>query len=240
MQNFAIVSKQKKNAVIMVKTARRLGFAESKSPEFIICIGGDGTFLRAEQKYPSVPKLLIKDSDVCHKCDNLEYDSTFMSIAKGHYTLQKHMKLEATLEREKMLAANEINVRNRLPIHAIRFSVTIGKDIYPLIGDGVVVSTPFGSTGYYYSIAKKKFARGIGIAFNNVTERVVHRVVNDKELVKIRLLRHDADLTVDNDPKILTLREGQELVVRASKECAKIVVVTEDKSHLPFRHPRTK
>jgi len=39
-----------------------------------------------------------------------------------------------------------------------------GKVLVPnLIGDGLIVASPYGSSAYFYSIAKKKFKKGLGL-----------------------------------------------------------------------------
>ena len=239
MLRFRIVAKDKAVAGKVRKTAVRLGLKPSDKPEFIISIGGDGTFLRAERMFPGIPKLLIKDSDTCQRCDDLEYDDIFMCMAGDEFTIQKHMKLEGRLNSKKFLAVNDFVVRNRLQMRAIRFSVIIdNKDIYPLIGDGVVIASPFGSTGYFHSITKHRFTKGIGVAFNNVTTKIRHRILNKSSIVSVRLHRHDADLTVDNDLKIQTIKEDQTLIVKASDKYAKIIHPKKKRWALPFRQRR--
>jgi NAD+ kinase len=240
MKNFSIFARDKEDARKIKETALRLGLAIGK-PDFIISVGGDGTFLRAERRHPGIPKLLIKDSNVCNKCDNLEYDGLFQSILNDEYEIEEHLKLKGYVNGSKHIAVNDFSVRNRLPIHAIRFSVTINKkQIYPLIGDGIVIASSFDSTGYYKSITKKSFSKGIGLAFNNVTENIRHRVLDKGAVVRVKLLRHDADLTVDNDQNIITLKEGQELTVCSSKQKARVIHVRQRKWSLPFSLGRRK
>jgi len=238
MLKFAIVSKDPKSTRKISDAATRLGFTRSAKPEFIISLGGDGTFLRAERKYPGIPKLLIRDSNVCQKCDNLEYDQVFMCIAGEEYRISKHMKIEAVFRKKAYTATNDFAIRNRNPTRAIRFSVGVGQDVYPLIGDGVVISSPFGSTGYFYSIARKSFKSGMGIAFNNVTTGLKSRVVNNSQEIVVELLRHDADFTVDNDPRIMTIKEGETVVFKPSKHYAQLIHLKPKKWKLPFRRHR--
>ena len=73
----------------------------------------------------------------------------------GKYKIENQIKLEIIIKGKKILCLNDFVLRNKNPYEAIRFTVN-GKE---KIGDGVVVSTPFGSTAYFNSITKKKFKK---------------------------------------------------------------------------------
>jgi NAD+ kinase len=124
-----------------------------------------------------------------------------------------------------VIALNEFTLRNASQIHAIRFEIEVNRKKINgiLIGDGVIVSTPFGSTGYFYSIAKKSFDKGIGIAFNNLTKHIRPIILNEDARVKIKLMRGTALLSHDNDPHMVRLHEGDTLEVRKAKEVARII-----------------
>ncbi len=228
MESFNIVGKNRKSVDALEKTLLRLGFEFRKyKPDMIISLGGDGTYLYSERKYPGIPKLLVRDSDICTKCSNLEFDRLFMKIRLKNYVLMENIKLQAVFRRKRHIAANDVVIRNRHPIQAVRFEVSIdGKTMGLVIGDGIVVSTPFGSTGYHYSITKKKFSEGIGLAFNNPTKPVRNRLLDENSVVRIKLIRHDAYLVFDNDPGILTMKEGEKVTVRKSRMIARIIKVT--------------
>lgn len=225
MQKIYIVGKNRQNVNKLKETVKKLGFQYSKlSPGIVISLGGDGTFLYSERKYPGIPKLLMRDSRICQKCNNLEFDEMLMKISLNDYTTVNHMKLEARYKNKKYTAVNDFVIRNKVPVQALRFEIIVGnRPVQKLIGDGIVVSTPFGSTGYYNSISRMKFKKGIGIAFNNTTTPVKHLVLNESSIVKIKILRHKAYFGTDNDPAIKTLKPKESLTIRKSRSYAKIV-----------------
>src|SRR3989344_1605608 len=92
-----------------------------------------------------------------------------------------------------------------------------------LIGDGIVVATPFGATGYYYSITQKSFKKGIGLAFNNMTKPINHLVLNEKAKIKVRIVRSDTTVAGDNDPHVISIKEGDEVEIRKSDKIARII-----------------
>ena len=92
-----------------------------------------------------------------------------------------------------------------------------------MIGDGVVVATPYGSTAYFHSITGKRFPKGIYMAFNNPTKTM--KPVRIKDKVKIKIKRENAMVFADNCRKIFMLRPGDEVIIKKSREKAMFVKV---------------
>lgn len=199
------------------------------NPDVIISYGGDGTLLSAERKFPGIPKLPIRDSKVCKKCSEHKTETLLKDLSEGKIDLKIFPKLQAKFGEEDILAINDIVVRNSTPMHALRFKVFKNNSpITPeiIIGDGVVATTPFGSTGYYQSITRKTIDRGFALAFNNTTVNIepIHFSENDK--IKVIIVRGPGSLSSDNNPKLLNLREHDEITIFPSTHHAKIYVKT--------------
>lgn len=193
------------------------------NPEVIITYGGDGTLLSAERTYPGIPKLPIRDSKICKKCLNHQDETVLKKLVAGKLSLKEYKKLETTIFYKTLFALNDFVIRNTLPIHTIRFQVT-SETSHPelLIGDGIVLSTPFGSTGYFKSITGQTFEKGFGLAFNNTTEKLTPIFFKDKDIVTFKLVRGAATLSFDNNPDIFNIDEGSEVMFRLSNKTAKI------------------
>ena len=60
-----------------------------RNPDYVITLGGDGTVLFSERKFPQVPKLIIKRSRICRKCDYAfsEVDKVLKKIKQGKYMI---------------------------------------------------------------------------------------------------------------------------------------------------------
>ena len=200
-----------------------------RNPDFIICYGGDGTVLFTERTIPEVPKLIIKTSRVCRKCDYTSKDlkSLLFSIKKGNYCLHKKMKLEAEVKCKKLVGLNEIQVHLKLPIYAVRFSLSVnGIEYKELIGDGVIISTVFGSTGYYKATGGKSFDKGIGISFNNLHNIDAESfVVQEDSVVKLTIIRGPAWLLADNNQDFIELNIGDSVNIRRSQSVANFIYV---------------
>jgi NAD+ kinase len=199
------------------------------NPDFILCYGGDGTVLFTERTIPEIPKLIIKTSRICRKCDyNLKQLKNLISnIKKGNYCLQKKMKLEAEAKGKKLVGLNEIQVHLKLPIYAVRFSLSVnGRDYKKLIGDGVIIATVFGSTGYYKATGGKSFEKGIGISFNNLHNIDEESfVVKENSVVKSAIIRGPAWLLADNNENFIELDAGDTVTVKRSESVANFIYV---------------
>jgi len=196
-----------------------------KNPDLVVSYGGDGTLLVTERVFPGVPKLSIKNSATCQKCYDVSLAGALEKIKNQEYEIEKMIKLEASVNgKESLVCVNDFVIRNDVPTHALRFEVQVGdKKIKHLIGDGLVVSTPFGSTGYYSSISRRTFPRGIGLAFNNLTKPRKHLVVGDNSLINVEIKRRTGVLVADNNPKLINLKEGDLITIKKSEEFAQVI-----------------
>ncbi len=134
-----------------------------RNPDFIISYGGDGTVLFSEREFPQVPKLVVKKLNICRKCDYAFSEIKYLlpKIRDGKFKIINEIKLETNINNNRLMALNEIQIRAKLPVYALRFSISVnGKEHCDLIGDGVIVATPFGSTGYYKSTGGKNSPKG--------------------------------------------------------------------------------
>jgi len=207
------------------------GFSVAEAdPDFILCYDGDGTVLFSERKLPEVPKLIVKTSRPCRKYDYAlgELKNLLSEIREGKYCLYKKMKLETEAKGKKLVGLNEIQIHPKLPIHAIRFSLFIaGEEYKDLIGDGVIVATPFGSTGYYKATGGKRFTKGIGVSFNNLHNKNIESfVIPESSVVELKIIRGTAGLFADNDEDLIELQAMDAVTIRKSESIANFIYVS--------------
>lgn len=216
---------QKKNEIEPL--LEQSGYTVAPHPEFVVSYGGDGTLLQAEYLFPGIPKIVLRASRVCKQCSHLSNDEVLSRVREGSFSIQEIAKLTISCGEQSMEAINDIVVHNADPRHAIRYRITI--DGVPLggeiIGDGIVVATPFGSTGYYRSITDSSFQVGIGLAFNNSTEQSDHVVLREEAIIALSLLRGPATVYADNQERFLEINAGETAHVRTSANVARLVRV---------------
>ena len=197
-------------------------------PDLVISYGGDGTLMRAEIAWPGIPKLIIKGSTICKLCNPLPNEEVLRRVTVGEDTIRDVWKLEAAVGDAVLIGLNDIVLHNENPRHAIRYRLDIsgqGDLGHEIIGDGIVVATPFGSTGYYRSITHSFFEVGVGLAFNNSTERFDHMVLRDNSIITATIVRGPAAIYADNHMDVRVLHEGDLITIRRSDQFARIITV---------------
>lgn len=128
--------------------------------ELIVCIGGDGSFLETLRKYnfPDIPFIGINTGHLgffqeLHP-DGL--DEFIFKYKQGKYEVQHLKTVKAVVtageDQFEYKGLNEILIKGEVS-RAIHLNISIGDSfIERFSGDGILVSTPAGSTAYNYSL----------------------------------------------------------------------------------------
>ena len=214
------------------------------APELIIAHGGDGALIGAEREHPGIPKIGIRDNRNCQKCEDHEDAAVIERLVSGETETTQLMKLSAVVDSRTFLGVNDVFLRNADIRSAVRFSVYVNEERVTdeIIGDGLVASTPFGSSAYFRSITNTVFRTGIGIAFNNCTEILHHFVLSESDEVRVHIVRGPAEITSDNCPETGRVEDSDDIVIRRHEETAAVIAVdTLRCSFCRYRHaPRRR
>jgi len=186
-----------------------------EKPDVVIAYGGDGALLGAERDFPGVPKCPIRDRRGSPKCPDHTVEGTLARLLAGTLQVSRLITLEAAAGARRIAGINDVVVNKRIISSAVRYRLWLGDELYKnqIVGDGLVIATPFGSTGYYRSITHSLFRVGIGLAFNNSTEPLDHLVVAQETQIRVEVLRGPAVLLADNNPSRISLRQGDVVTV---------------------------
>jgi NAD+ kinase len=209
----------------LVRGAGLAVVADAADADLLVCYGGDGSLIGAERDHPHVPKLGLRRDDSCAKCERHRDAVVVERLAKGKLPQERLLKLEARCGKIRLAAMNDVIFRNADPRSAVRFRVSLNGAVVTeeVIGDGVVIATPFGSSAYFRSITHLTFRAGLGIAFNNCTDFQPHLVVAERDVVSITLTRGPATLASDNDPRQYPMQTGDVLTVRRATKPARVL-----------------
>jgi len=213
----------------------------SDSADVVICYGGDGTLLLAEARWPGVPKVPIRNSRRGNRCIPHPADQVIARLVAGQLARVEFIKLEGRVRRQgsdllaPTVAMNEFNVHMGHINAAVRFSLMLDAEPYlgghEIIGDGVIVCTPFGSTAYYNQLTRGIFHAGLGIAFKSTPDHTSHLVVDERTSISVRITRGPAVLAYDNATTYVTLEEDDELLIQ--RHAAPAILLAWG----PVRHP---
>ena len=163
-----IFSNNKDNSVDAAKRVRRIltdrdfGIIDeySENADLLICIGGDGTFLSFVHKcrFPSAPILGVNTGHLGFFQESSPeiMEESIDDFISGRYTLQNIKPVQArivtTRNEFQRIGLNEILVRGQFS-HVSQFEVSIDDTkVQDFSGDGILISTPVGSTAYNYSL----------------------------------------------------------------------------------------
>jgi len=127
-----------------------------KSADLIICLGGDGTIMhlaRATAPY-EVPMLTVNlgRKGFIAELEAKDLDKVIEVSAMEHYRIEKRMMLDVKVSRRGQIICEEYALNDAVTRGATRL---IDMEVYTdhqlitkFSGDGVIVSTPTGSTAY--------------------------------------------------------------------------------------------
>ena len=128
----------------------------------VLVLGGDGTVLRASALSTSrgIPILGINLGTLGYlaEIDKREWKSALKRVFKGEYEVEERMLLEAHKEGggadygSDMPALNDVVFSRKGPLRIMSYDIFVGGEpLYSFKADGVIVSTPTGSTAYNLS-----------------------------------------------------------------------------------------
>uniref|UniRef100_UPI0040481864 NAD(+)/NADH kinase n=1 Tax=Aliarcobacter sp. TaxID=2321116 RepID=UPI0040481864 len=128
-----------------------------KKVDFLVSVGGDGTLLsvvRKSFKYEK-PVLGINLGTLGFLTDiSMEQLETFIKDFKNNiYKIDSRMMIEGSVNLNNFVAFNDIVISRNSISSMIKIDARIdGKPFNTYYGDGVIVSTPTGSTAYNLSV----------------------------------------------------------------------------------------
>ncbi len=133
------------------------------STDILVVLGGDGTFLRAARACAQVdvPLLGINLGKVgfLSKAEAHELEDVLVQLVGAEYRIDERMALEGRIltggrgtDSWPYVALNDVVIARGALARVCRLDVSIGRShLATFVADGLVVSSPTGSTGYSFS-----------------------------------------------------------------------------------------
>ncbi len=211
---------------------------EIQNADFVICFGGDGTILHMAKTATrhNVPILGVNIGTMgfmaeleCSELDQLR------RLATGDFTIDSRMMLDVTVQRDRNIIFHEMCLNDAVVTKGavariVHLSVSCdGVQAMECGGDGVIVATPTGSTGYNLSAGGpivEPDTQSIlitPICAHDLLSRCI--VASPDRVVTVELTRNarrNAFLSVDGG-KAVKLSMGDVTTVRRSNKQTKLI-----------------
>src|SRR5262245_952736 len=150
----------KQHAEIAVVDLRQEEVLAAFPADMALVLGGDGAILRAARQmgYRQVPVLGINLGKLGFLADLSPDDlrTCFPRVVQGQFRVTRHVMFECVLEtpaeKRTFLGLNEVVLHTGATFHMIELDLSVdGEKVTRFGGDGLILSTPIGSTGHSLS-----------------------------------------------------------------------------------------
>lgn len=186
--------------------------------DMIIILGGDGTLLRTQSKMTKEIPIFGINMGTVGFLTEIEVKDTFKTlkkILKGDYFIEKRSKLKVSHENHHFNALNEVVIVTDTPSKMLHFEIEVdGEVVEEFRADGLIVSTPSGSTAYSMSAGGPIVDPNIGafiiIPICPYKLGVRPFVVSDKSEIMVRLLKKGKHAMFVMDGQIAEKAEYEE------------------------------
>ncbi len=233
----------------IIDTVNALPFdGEDFDADFVISMGGDGTFLKAANRVGEKGISLIGVnigrlgflSDIMPS----EIDRTIDAIYDGNYQLQNHAVVKAEIDapdgKVVSYALNDIAILKRDTASMITVSVTIGNEyLVTYQADGLIVATPTGSTAYNLSnggpimVPTTDTLCLTPVAPHSLNIRPI--VIDGNSVITLNVESRSHNFLVAVDGRSSTFVEGSKVTVKKADHCIKVVKLQDKRFYSTLR-----
>ncbi|MEC7646398.1 MAG: NAD kinase [Bacteroidota bacterium] len=208
----------------------------NENADFLFSIGGDGTLLKAVTfvRDSNIPIMGVNTGRLgfISSISAGQIDDAINDILKNNYKLSERALLELHtknhLFKEKNFALNEVAISKKDTSSMIKIDSYV-DDVFlnTYWADGLVVSTPTGSTGYSLSCGGPIIMPGT----NNIiiTPNAPHNlnvrpiVINDQSIIKLKVEDRDQLALVSLDSRSRAFDSDTELIIKKSNFKIKLI-----------------
>ncbi len=231
---FKIINKPSESVVKLVEATKQEGlrkgfqYTEGDDADFIVAIGGDGTLLRAIREGKPIVGVKAGRRGFLMDVPKDRIGEIFDRIKSGDYREEEYLLLEGEYKGRKVRAFNEIGVMFDRP-EAIQLSAKFNLSEVRVEGDGILVSTPQGSSGWTMSITGNLLStrlRALEVTFVNPIYQPLRSVIIEPTTVKIGMLNkgYEQVARIVADGEVFSsIRTCEEMTISPAEENAKII-----------------
>lgn len=217
----------------------RITFFESiddliKNSDIVFAVGGDGTIIhyaKIAAKF-NKPVLGINAGNLGFLAAIERNNLTYLShIVSGEYSISNRMMIDVDYNGEHFCALNDVAINRSADSRILVYSVFENeKKVYDFKGDGIICSTPTGSTAYSLSAGGPIVSRDMEcflvtpVCPHDIFSRSI--VLNSNNTLKLCVDSSEnnrAFVSVDGESKLMDLENCSVISIKKSNYIAKIV-----------------
>lgn len=225
--------------IVMVDSYNIINYEFRDSLDLIIVLGGDGTILsvaRGINGKINVPILGINIGNLgfLSSVEISDIDLAFKKLRDLEYRVEERILLKSNIPEEdnkgQSLALNDIVISRGSLSRMIRFQIFIdGKRYYTFKGDGLIVATPTGSTGYSFSAGGPFVYPTVdAITLTPIcahTTGVQPIVLNSNSNIEVKIENNEEEFNIIFDgQKSIRYMDEATICIRKSNEHASIIL----------------
>jgi NAD+ kinase len=210
---------------------------EKMRVNMFLVLGGDGTILKtvAKARDKDAPILGINfgTTGFLAQVQPKEWKDALERIVSGDYWLEERAKLEVTAGKNTDNALNEVALVSATPVEILHLELKVDGDrVQTIKADGVIVSTPTGSTAYTRScggpVVDPRVKCFVVTSICPFEGGIKSLVVPQSSLIEVRLKGKGSALVVVDGEKKLPLALGESAFFRLSEEKVRFIKLMDD------------
>ncbi|WP_055071067.1 NAD(+)/NADH kinase [Clostridium massiliamazoniense] len=208
--------------------------------DLVIVLGGDGTILgvaRNFSRYINCPILGVNIGNLgfISSVEFKDLELALKAIKAKNYKVEKRMMIETSINEKEFIdnkALNDVVIARGTLSRMIHYTVLIdGEEYSSFKGDGVIISTPVGSTAYSLSAGGPLITPGLNLI---LIVPICSHGLNGKPLIVsgeseveiIPCIKEEAYLTIDGQ-KSVRLNNCDSIIIKQCKEQFNIITLKE-------------
>ena len=228
--------------VVEESLAKKLGLKgksiKDMDVDMLICVGDDGVILKTllELRDKQIPLLGVRtpgNLGFLAETSTTNFDSYIDNILEGNWKVEERSRIEAEIDGEKTSPAlNEIAIFAKRSATLIHYTLKINEEfMWRDSADGVIVSTPSGSTAYALSaggpIVTYDAPVLVVVPVNSLNQARRPLVVSDSREIIIDEIESPVTCEIILDGRIRENIEEKTVKIRKSKYGALFVKLSE-------------
>lgn len=227
--------------IVVVDLLQEKDLSEMPAADLALVLGGDGAILRAARQmgYRQVPVLGVNLGRLgfLADLDPDDFRDHFPCVVRGDFRVTQHLMFECVIEETSepskvprtFLGLNEVVVHSIPPFHMLDLRLVVDGDaVAQFSGDGLILSTPVGSTGHSLSAGGPILGQELAafvitpICPHSLTYRPVVDSADKEYTISLGAGAEEAALIVDGQVSV-PLRANQRAIVRRAPVAFRLV-----------------